>query len=318
MIDPPDLDFHPAGAIGRVEELRHGGLTWLTIERPGPAELALLAGRFGFHPLDLDDLVSRTERPKLDRYDEYNFVVLHFPTLLARPRRLATGELHLFIGRDFVVTVHDGDLRAPVRLFDDVQRDATLRARDMDSPERLAYAVVMSLVEATSPHITRLSAALDGLSEEVFEERSGEPVRGIAQLRRETIQLRRMLRQDAAVIDALRHAARSADSGLADYWDNASDQLHRLVDFLEDLAQTLEAISHSYDQLTNVRINNTMRALTALSTLLLPLSVLSGIYGMNVRRLPWAENDWGFEIVLGLMLAVAIALLAVFRRRGWI
>src|SRR5207253_2263198 len=105
------LGLEVASATGRVEEVRHGALSWLMIERPGTAELTMLEQRFAFHSLDLEDLVSKTERPKVDSRLGYVFLVLHFPVLAGRPRRLMAGELHVFIGSDYLVTVHDGDLR---------------------------------------------------------------------------------------------------------------------------------------------------------------------------------------------------------------
>ena len=101
-------------------------------------------------------------------------------------------------------------------------------------------------------------------------------------------------------------------------WDNARDQMQHLVDYLDDVTATLEALSHGYDQMTNDRTNNVMRILTAMSSIMLPLSVISGIYGMNIQGLPMANDEWAFEITLGLMLVVALSLIAFFRYRRWI
>jgi magnesium transporter len=312
------LGLEVASPTGRVEELRHGALSWLMIERPGTAELMLLEQRFAFHPLDLEDLVSKTERPKIDARPGYVFVVLHFPVMAGRPRRLAAGELHIFLGNDYLVTVHDGDLRPPVRLFEELKADPSRRATFMATPGRLLYEVIMGLIEASRPWVDRLPGAVDSLQAEIFAESDQEPVRRMAMLRRELIQLRRMIRPDAAVIDLLRTREWVSAPELALYWGNARDQIAWLSDYLDDVSATLEALSHSYDQLANQRTNKVMRLLTAISTIMLPLAVISGIYGMNIRGLPFSESEWAFEATLGMMLVVAVGLLILFRRRRWL
>jgi magnesium transporter len=312
------LGVEVASATGRVDELRQGAVTWLTIERPGPAELAMLEERHGFHRLDLEDLISKTERPKIDTRPSYVFGVLHFPVLSGRPRRLMAGELHLFLGGDYLVTVQDGDLRPPVRLFEELRADPALRDQVMATPGRLLYEVIMSMVEASRPWVDRLPGAVDALQADIFAETDREPVRQMAVLRRELIQLRRMIHPDALVIDRLRRRDWIAAPDLELYWGNAYDQIAWLSDYVDDVWSTLEALSHSYDQLANQRTNRIMRLLTAISTIMLPLAVISGIYGMNIRGLPFADSESALEITLGLMLAVAVGLLAVFTRKRWL
>jgi magnesium transporter len=245
-------------------------------------------------------------------------VVLHFPVLLTRPRRLAAGELHLIVTGRTLITVHDGDLRPLVRLFETLRDDAGRRATEMASPGRLAYAVLMALVEASAPLIERLSGQLETLQDEIFGRTPRDPVRQIAAVRRELIRLRRMLHPAPGIVATLADAPRAADGGLASYWSDLQDHLRRLVDYLDDVRETLEALSHSYDQLTAHRMNSLIRVLTVISTVLLPLAVISGVYGMYFRGLPWAESDWAFEIAVAVMLAVVIGMLGLFRRRGWI
>jgi len=312
------LGLEVASPTGRVEELRHGALGWLMIERPGTAELMLLEQRFGFHPLDLEDLVSKTERPKIDSRPGYVFLVLHFPVMAGRPRRLSGAELHIFLGNDYLVTVHDGDLRPPVRLFEELKADPARRATFMATPGRLLYEVIMRLIEASRPLVDRLPGAVDSLQAHIFAETDQEPVRQMAMLRRELIQLRRMIRPDAAVIDLLRTREWISAPELALYWGNARDQISWLSDYIDDVWSMLEALSHSYDQLANQRTNKIMRLLTAISTIMLPLAVISGIYGMNIRGLPFSESEWAFEATLGMMLVVAVGLLVFFRRKRWL
>jgi magnesium transporter len=312
------LGLEVASTTGRVEEIRHGALSWLMVERPGAAELAMLDQRYGFHALDLEDLVSKTERPKLDARGSYVFVVLHFPVLTGRPRRLTAGELHIALGNDYVVTVHDGDLRPPVRLFEELKADPAARATLMATPGRLLYELIMRLIEASRPWVDRLPAAVESLQAEIFAHSDQEPVRQMALLRREVIQLRRMVRPDAAVIDRLRTRDWISAPDLELYWGNAHDQIAWLSDYLDDVAATLEALSHSYDQLTSRRVNRIMRLLTLLSTIMLPLTVISGIYGMNIKGLPFADSDWALAITLGMMVVVETALLLFFRWKRWL
>src|SRR5262249_44241998 len=149
----------------------------------------MLEERFGFHPLDLEDLVSKTERPKVDSRPTYVFAVLHFPVMAGRPRRLLAGELHVGLGSEFLVTVHDGDLRPAVRLFEELKPARAARATLRATPGRLLYEVIMRLVDASRPWVDRLPAAVDALQAEIFAQAGHEPVRQMALLRREVIQL---------------------------------------------------------------------------------------------------------------------------------
>lgn len=315
MIEPEVLPGE--GSDSRIETIAHDGVRWTMVERPGRDEIAQLKARYGFHQLDLDDLVSKTERPKVDSRDGNVFMVLHFPVLLARPRRLAVGELHVIIGPDYLVTVHDGDLRPPVRLFQELRDDPSRRAELLGSPGRALYEVIMAMIDASRPWIDRLSTAVQSLQEDVFARLDPEGVRRLVEMRFEVIRLHRMIHPDLAAVDSLRQRWTAAPE-LTLYWDNVHDQLGWLDDYLEDVEQMLEALSHSCDQLATQRTTSVMRLLTAISTILLPLAVLSGIYGMNIKGLPFAEAEYAFELTIGMMLAVAVGLLVLFRRRGWV
>lgn len=303
-----------------IETVAEGDVTWTNVASPGQVELEFLSRTFNLHPLAIADLTSHNERPKVDSYDGALFVVVHFAVFSKRSQGIASAELHVFVTTTDVVTVHDGDIRSLNRLFQDCQTDPMARQEAMSGGSaNLLYRILADATDAMFPVLDKMGSDISIVERAIFSTPGRATVQAIATLRRDLIAFRRAVRPEVHLIDEIEAAAPSiVPPELEPYWDDVRDHLHRLLEVLDDYKDAIEALAAAHDAVANYRLNETIRILTIFSTVMLPLAVISGVYGMNVRNLPFAESEFAFEIVTVLMTAVIVGMLAWFRRRGWI
>jgi magnesium transporter len=303
----------------RVEIVESPGLRWINIERPRPVDLAWLGERFDFHPLDYEDVGSRNQRPKVDEYDDYLFIVLHFPRYDKSVGRLTAAEVDLFVGPDFLITIPNEPLQPIEYLFERVRTNEDLRESIFSKGSGyLLYKIVDDLVDASFPMLRKIGNKLERIEEEIFEGDSADVVRDISNVKQEIINFRKIVRpQRPAFQDLERNKARYIADDLEIYFEDINDASERVWDMLENYKEVVEALDDTNESAIAHRTNETFRVLTAISVIVLPLTLVASIWGMNVR-VPGEGDSLAFYLVLGLMLAMLVGLIAYFRRRGWL
>ncbi len=302
-----------------IEILSHDKVTWVNIERPTPDDMEYLRRNYSFHPLDLEDCLSRIERPKIDEYDDYLFIVMHFP-VFNRSRRVSTpSEVDIFIGANYLVTVHEGTLKPVYKLFDDCQTNEEMRHQHMSKGAgRLLYSLLDRLVDYIFPILNKVGGQIRMLEEDMFTEDMRRIVEEISFLRRDVIALRRVIKPQLGIIANLERQDRAFIQNELDvYFGDIADGFAKAWDILEDYREVVEGLSETSDSVISYRINEVMRILTVISVIMLPLTLISGIYGMNIP-LPLAHYPWSFFFIMSLMVAIAGGMLAYFRYRGWL
>lgn len=303
-----------------VETLTHGRVTWVNIERPTPEDMSYLRQHYPFfHPLDLEDCLSRIERPKIDEYDDYLFIIMQFPVFDPQSRVSRPGEVDIFIGGGYLVTVHDGNLWPITKLFDDCQDEESARHNHMGrGASRLLHDVIDRLVDYCFPIFYKVDANIREIEEDIFTEQVPDVVREISWVRRDIIALQRIVKPQIAIVANLEHKDRPfIREDLEVYFGDVLDHLYKAWDMLEDHRDVIEGLSDTADTLTSYRINEVMKILTIISVIMLPLTLLSGIYGMNIE-LPLAGRPYSFVALLLLMALIAGGMLFYFKRRHWI
>jgi magnesium transporter len=294
--------------------------SWINIVRPDREDIAHLSALHPeIHPLHLDDLLSKTERPKIDREDNYLFVVLHFPVWDERNRVSRPNEIEFIIGRNFLVTVHDGGLRPLVRLFARFELYADQRDRVLGKGANDAfYALLDQLVDYLFPILRKVDSNIHTLEDTVFTADTRQIIQDIALVRRDIIALRRIIRHLVPIVSALEridHPVIRED--MEDYFGDTVDHVQAARDIIDEDYEVIGGLSETADTLVSHRINDVMRVLTVFSVIMLPLTLVSGIYGMNIR-LPLNEHPDAFIVVIALMTTIATLMLVYFRRRKWI
>jgi len=303
----------------RIETIEQDGLRWISIGEPRQLERAWLEEHFDFHPLDYEDVFSRNQRPKVDEYPDYLFVVLHFPAFDKRARRLNAAELDMFVGPDFIITIQNQALQPLEFLFDRCRSGDALREELFTKGAGyLLYRIVDSCVDASFPMLRKVGLKLERLEESIFEEEAhAEVVRDISNVKQEIINFRKIVRPQRAALRDLERTKRYLAGELDIYFDDINDASERIWDMLENFKEVIEALEATNEAVLSHKLNDILRVLTAFSVIMLPLTLIASIMGMNVH-VPGEGEIAGFWFVIVVILAVLVGMVAWFRRRGWL
>src|SRR5262249_39242629 len=305
-----------------VEEIAAEGLRWVKIEQPGALEQAWLEESFDFHALAYEDVLSSNQRPKIDVYDDYLFIVLQFPVFDPAAGRLNAGELDIFVGAGFLITIPNQPLQPVEYLFERCRQKEELRDQLFSRGSGyLLYRIVDDGFDYCFPMLRKIGNKLDRLEEDIFEgQRSEEGVRDISNVKQEIINFRKVIRPQRPVLHDLERVKErylSPDMDLEIYFDDVVDAHERIWDILENYKEGVEALEDPNESVISHRVNDILRVLTSISVIVLPLTLLASIWGMNVR-VPGQGSTPAFYEVAGVMVVLLIGLVVFFRRRGWL
>jgi magnesium transporter len=302
-------------------ELSAAGLTWIHLDAPSLGHAQDLAERFGWHPLDVEDVLSKRQRPKVDDYaDEgYLFGVLHFPVYDRSIQRLNAAELDVFVGPDYLVTLPTVELLPLTRLFRRCEEDEVFREQLFSKGSgRLLYEVLDDLFDYCFPILDKIGFKLDSLEDDVFEGRSEEVVRDISNVKQEIISYRKIIKPERSTLRLLeRHVERFLPEELELYFDDIVDASERIWDILDNYKEVVEALEDTNESVIQHRQNDVLRILTVFSVVLLPLTLITGFFGMNVR-FPGFDTVWAFWVIFVAMAITLIGLLSFFRLKRWL
>jgi magnesium transporter len=303
----------------RVELVESPGLRWIHIERPRQVDRAWLEERFEFHPLDYEDVFSRNQRPKVDEYDDYLFIVLHFPRYDKTVARLNASEVDIFVGPDYLITLPNEEMQPIEYLFERCRANEELRESLFSKgPGYLLYRIVDDCVDASFPMLRKMGNKLERIEDDIFEGESEDVVRDISNVKQEIINFRKVVRpQRAAFRDLERTKTRYIAEDLDIYFEDISDASERVWDMLENYKEVVEALEATNESAIAHRTNETFRVLTTISLIFLPLTLIASIWGMNVY-VPGEHSLTAFWIIMGAMAVLLAGVVAFFRRRGWL
>jgi len=314
----------PVAAVASVDVpapdiIEAAGIRWIHIESPRTVDRDWLEENFDFHPLDYEDVYSRNQRPKLDQYDDYVFIVLHFPMFDKTTGRISAAELDLFMGPDYLITLPNIPLAPLNAMFERYREKDDLREATFSKGSGyLLYKIVDTCVDASFPMLRKMGVKLDELEDDIFEGRSSEIVRSISDTKQEIINFRRIVRPQTAVLRDLESVKqRYLQEELEIYFDDISDAAERIWDTLENYKEVIEALESTNESVLSHRLNDSLRVLTAVSVVLLPLTLIASLFGMNVP-IPGQSAEFSFLGILAVMALLLIGMVAYFRRRGWL
>jgi len=308
-------------------ELRAGGVTWVHLLSPTAGESQLLASRFGWHPLDVEDVLSRRQRPKVDVYagdddgsSGYLFTVLHFPVYDATVGRLNAGELDAFVGPDYLVTLPAVELRPVSLLFRRAEENEEFREQLLSRGSgRLFYEVLDDLYDYCFPILDKIGFKLEQIDESIGEDEAARDlVTDIHKAKQEIISYRKIIKPQRPTLRQLeRQIERFLPQDLELYFDDLVDASERIWDLLDNYKEVVEALEDTNESLISHKQNDILYVLTVFSVVLLPLTVLTGFFGMNVH-FPGIDTWNAFWASLGLMAVAIVGMLAFFRWKRWL
>jgi len=314
-VEPRD----PAKSEPSAETVEAESLRWINVERPGPADRAWLEEHFEFHPLDYEDVLSRNQRPKIDEYPDYLFIVLHFPVFDKAVGRLNAAELDVFVGPDFLITLPNAPLAPVEYLFERCRSsEETRQGLFSKGPGYLLYKIVDDSFDYCFPMLRKMGNKLERIEEEIFEGRSEEVVRDISNAKQEIVGFRKIIRPQRPVLrDLERTKQRYLAADLEVYFDDIVDASERIWDMLENYKEVVEALEETNESVISHRVNDVLRVLTAFSVVILPLTLLASVFGMNVD-FPFETGVGAFWSIVVSMVVLLVGMLGYFRHRGWL
>jgi len=306
-----------------IRSIANGKLTWFYIEKPTSQEVAFLAQRFHFHPLDLDDVLSRIQRPKIDEYEDYLFMVLHFPVFDKQNRITKPSEINIFVGESYVVTVHcTGDFKPLARFFRECEDEKESRERYLGrSSGFLLYHILDRMVDSGFPILDKVTQNIDDIEDIILTKPVPETVREISLVRRDLISFRRVIHPQIAVIETLeREEYPFFKEDQEIYFGDIADHIRKIWDGLEDCKEVIDGLADTSNWLTSHRIQEIMRILTIIMGILAPPTLIASIYGMNIP-LPGGVNTGSLlplGVLLALMAVTAGVIFFYMRRRRYL
>jgi magnesium transporter len=302
-------------------ELSAAGLTWIHLDAPTLDVAQTLAEHYGWHALDVEDVMSKRQRPKVDDYaDEgYLFAVLHFPVYDRAIQRLNAAELDVFVGPDYLVTLPTTELKPVTRLFHRCEDDEAFREQLFSKGSgRLLYEILDDLFDYCFPILDKIGFKLEALEDDVFEGRADEVVRDLSNVKQEIISYRKIIKPERSTLRVLeRHVERFLPEELELYFDDLIDAAERIWDTLDNYKEVVEALEDTNESVIAHRQNDVLRVLTVFASIVLPLTLVTGFFGMNVK-FPGFDTAWAFWVILVAMVITLAGLLGFFRYKRWL
>ncbi|MBE9482425.1 MAG: magnesium/cobalt transporter CorA [Chloroflexi bacterium] len=303
-----------------LESLTWGDVTWVNIEGPTDRETQYLAQNYPFHHLDLDDCLSRIQRPKIDEYKDYLFIVLHFTVFNKEARVTTPSQVSVFISENYLITLHKGELKPLVKLFKECQIDDESRQENFNQGSGyLLYRIIDRLIDYCLPILSKIGSNIEDVEDDIFSDKMPGAIKEISILRRDIISFRRIIWPMRAVISSLEPKIRQfTKMDMSVYFGDMVDHLDKIWDALDDYKEVIEGLNDTHDSLATNRTNEVMRMLTIIATILLPITVVASIFGMNIPLGPFKDSPYSALYVLLICLAIIGGMLYFFRRQRWI
>lgn len=301
-----------------VDTVKIGTLRWHHFVSPSEEDLQYLKENFHFHPLDIEDCRSTNQRPKIDIYDDYYFIILHFPSFDIHNRFLTIKEVKFFWGEDYVISI-DQNKWVVTEMFEDTRKRISNKEEiEVGTSDAMLYRILEKLMNSSLNLMRRLGLELDRINEDLFSIRAQKTIMQISITRKNIILINTIFKPQLPLFHKFESGQiEGFAENMEDYWGNILDYNQKMWDMAEDYQELIEGLSKTFDSLQTNRINDIMKTLTFFSAILLPLTFITGLYGMNIG-LPLQNDSRSFFIIMALMLAVVIGMLFYFKRRKWL
>ena len=289
---------------------------WVDLSAPTPEEADILRRVFHFHELAVEDSLSESHHPKVESYGWFLYLILHGIDFEAAKHRFATHDTDFFVGPSYLVTVHDGTSRSIAAMREICERNEHVLE---DGAVGLLHRIVDAMVDNYLPEVEKLSDRLERIEHRVFDDANGDLIKPILTLKRDVASMRRVLLPQRDVVGRLARREFAIISEQLSYrFRDVYDHLVRLTDESMLFHDRLSSLLDAHLTSVSTRLNQVMKVLTVIATIFMPLTVLTGMWGMNVP-LPVFPGSEGMQFwwLLGLMLAASGAMLWVFRLRRW-
>ena len=292
-------------------------ILWLDIQDIDDTDIDLLTAIFNIHPLTIEDFIMVNARPKVENFKDYLFLIMFSLECAGKcDSKIKLGEMDFCLGKNFLVTSHNNLIPTLALDKERIRKDSPIIKNGADF---LLYAIIDSLVDSYFPVIHEFDESVDRMSDELFKDPTNETLKKIYTLKNEIIHLRRTIGPQADVISLLTrgdYAQVTAPNAI--YFRNIYDGLIRINDIVGTSRDIITGAMEAYVSVVSNRLNEIMKTLTVISTIVMPLTLIASIYGMNFKHMPELEHKFGFPAVILTMTCITIVMLIYFKRRKWL
>ena len=300
-----------------IETIKLGRLKWRHVESPTEEDFDYLENSYHFHELDLEDCRQTNQRSKIDIYDDYYFIILLFPEFDKQNRFIKSREVKIFWGEDFIITVGKSHWIVDKVFRDLFEQEEKGEDIEIGTSDALLYVILEKLMNETVYLLRKVGLELELINRELFNIRAQRTIERLSVTRKNIILLNTLLKPQLRVFNKFESGVvKGFADNMEDYWGNILDYSNRLWDMTEDYGELIEGLSTTFDSLQANKTNEIMKILTLISSIVLPLTFLTGVYGMNVL-LPLQDDNKAFWIIVVVMILLIGAMLLFFRRKKW-
>lgn len=300
-----------------IETIKIGRLKWVNVSTPTNEDFEIIESTYHFHPLDIEDCRESNQRSKIDIYDDYYFLVLHFPNFDKQNRFIKPREVKVFWGDEFLITIGKSHW-AVDKIFDDAMLQYKNKEDfEVGTSDSILYVMLEKLMTESIALLRKVGLELELINRELFGKSPARIIEKLSLTRKNIIVLNTMLKPQLRVFNKFESGkVQGFADNMEDYWGNILDYSNRMWDMTEDYGELIEGLSTTFDSLQTNKTNEIMKILTLISSIVLPLTLFTGIYGMNVL-LPFEGDNGTFWGIIMIMLAIGGAMIALFKKKKW-
>jgi magnesium transporter len=291
------------------------GLLWLDLDDPMSSELDELAARYGFHELAVEDCRHHIQLAKIDYYDGYSFIIVNSTHYTEKPCEVSVREIDAFLGPDYIVTVHEGESRA----VEEIQKRVSTNAKHLTRPDQVLHALIDIVVDRYLPTLDHIGDTIDEVEDALLIDPTARLLETIFDLKRGLLQFRRAVSSQRELLNVLiRDDSSLIHQDMRIYFRDVYDHAVRAMDLVETYRDLLTGGLDIYlTQMAN-RTNDIVKALTIVATIMLPLTLVTGYFGMNFEYMPFIKDPSGVWYTTAGMIVLALTMLGYFRYRKWL
>src|ERR1041384_434049 len=291
------------------------GLLWLDLDDPMSHDLDDLASRYRFHELAIEDCRHHIQLAKLDYYDGYSFIIVNTTHYSVKPCEVQVREIDVFVGPEYIVTVHDG----PSTAVEDILKRLTSNAKHLTRPDQVLHAIIDIVVDRYLPPLEHMGDTIDEVEDQLLISPTASLLQTIFELKRGLLQFRRAVSSQRELLNLLiRDESSLIHQDMRIYFRDVYDHAVRAMDLVETYRDLLTGGLDIYlTQMAN-RTNDIVKALTILATIMLPLTLVTGYFGMNFEYIPGLKSPDGIWYTTGFLLLITVSMLVFFKLRKWL
>ncbi len=307
--------------LKNIQEIPFKNFRWINLRHNGSAEINYLRENFAFHPLDLQDCSAPAQRPKLDEYDHYLFLILIFPYFDPAARQILASEIDFFIGPNYLISLTDGKLLPLNALTEQCQLNDDWRQKYLSGGSMFLLSEIINKIQLSLyPMLDHMSQDVDNVQKIIFHGQEKKMVKDILFIRQNIISFRKIIQAHKNTIKKLilKKDKFFIPSSTPFYLNNNLEQTKDLWDILDGLKENIDALHNTNESLISFKLKDVMKILTTISVTLLPLELIAVIFGMNTPFMPIVYGPYGFWIILSIMALVMTSFIIYFKKKDWL